>query len=800
MKRFYRAVALALLSILLVSSIALAAWTFKFPTIVQDTGGVSRTYYPVDLGYDAATLLSSGKIAANGLNTNMQVGSNNVAYMMDTTRVMAVVPSLGADSMTTVDLYTGYTPNQTSFDIVVGEGGYITTADDDDIELGASFDISLSGYFVTSAAMIGENILYKQDSFRVYVQAAGTIRAAILSAGDVEEKTVSGAVSSGAHILRIYTSGSTLSLGLDGVRIAHTHLDLSVTAGDTLYTTTGPLYASYGRVRHGFYGNGRYWVFWGKSNYVQYQSSVDGDTWTAPATAVSGLSTGSYWDSSDFITDGTYVYVAYRTGTVPGVANFRKGTLNTDGSITWIAGASVIGTIGGSITGMVPTIALDSNGDVYCAIYNPSDDFVYLDKLVTGSSTWVSATGFPKKSGLGPNGHIPGGQKSTWITPMASGRMYISSAEDGVADQKHGQVFNGTTFESYDHLATFMQQRFVSYGDIVYHLDGSGDDSTVAIRTYGIGWAAATNIGTPAGGSGANDRQSIGVDVSTGDVFVTRSVASSDIVYYKKYDMDSETWDANWTTLSDESTDKWLGYNELCYSSGAGSRMGCAYLTETLDAGDPIVKCAFINLNSNPVPDTANDYVLMDGNTMAYADYITFTVTGTEVLKYQPNTIVVDTALPDRDTADDSQDGVITWGANSDVTITYGLMEGGSGAPTSFSASTTTGFDPGTADMPTTWYGSCGNVVNLPFYESFYEVSVQTGQSVCDIYFLIMVGVAFGVLLLLTMTTRSALIGATGFNIALYAASSTGIIPMWIPFSTTIIQIGVLFLYKQVAY
>jgi hypothetical protein len=728
----------------------------------------------------------------------MQIGTTSAKFMLSTAKVMAVVPSLLGYSSQTLDLYTGYVPPISHFSVIVGEDGYITTSDHADLELGASFDITFEGYFDTSVGLIGENILYKQDSFRVYVQAAGNIRAAILSGGDAEDYTVDGAVASGVHILRVYTSGSTLSLGLDGVRIAHTHLTQSVTAGDTLTTLAGPLYigdtggGAGQRLHHSFYANGRHWIFWGKSNYVQYQSSADGDTWTAPATAVTGLD----WDYSysDFATDGTYVYMAYRASDI---GLFRKGTLNTDGSITWLAAASVISAI---TTGRSPTLALDSNGDLYCAIHSDADDFVYLDKLVTGSTTWVSATGFPKKSGLGPDGHIAGGQIYTWITPMSSGRMYVASAENGTTNKKHGQVFNGATFEAYDHLDSFFQRRFVSYGDTVYLIGGSGNDTTVAIRTYGIGWGAFTNIGTPAGGSGADDAASIGVDDSTGDVYVTRAVASSDIVYYKKYDADTETWDANWTALSDESVDKWLGGVEFYSYSGVGTRMGCAYLTETLDAGDPIVKCAFINLNANPVPDTANDYVMMEGNTVTYTDEIDFTINGTQVLLYQPITYLNGTTLPDR--AGTAQNGVITWGANTDIGIAYGEPESSSTTPSGFIPGSGEGtpFDPGDTSMPVTWFGDCSNVSNLPFYDGFYEVSVQTGQSVCDIYFLVMIGMAFGVFLLLAMSTRSALLGVIGFNIVLFAASSTSIVPMWIPFSILIVQIGIMYLYKQVAY
>lgn len=796
MRRFYRAIVLSFLSVLLISSVALAAWTFKFPTIVQDTSGASRTYYPVDLGYNAATLLSSGKIAANGLNTNMQVGGTDVAYMMDTTRVMAVVPTLGADAMATVDLYTGYTPNQTSFDVVVGEGGYITTADDDDIELGNSFDITLDGYFVTSAAFVGENILYKQDSFRIYVQAAGTIRAAILSAGDVEEKAVDGAVSTGSHVVRIYTSGSTLSFGLDGSRIAHTKLDSTLLTGQEVANSASTWRGEDDYVHHSFYASGRYWVFWGVYNHVYYQSSVDGVTWNGAAEAVSIDSI----DDSTFITDGTNVYMAYK---LYDDGFYRKGVCNSDGTITWGSLSAISSTT--DHLSRPAVLALDTDDNVYCAYVNNDDgDYVYLDKCIAPASTWVSADGFPKKSGLGG---FATSVTYTMITAMDDGRIYIGSMDNGTEYDEHGQMWTGAAWGSVEEIDNRWGDDLLSYNDTVYWLKASGYLSTstyVYTRTYGVGWDGGSDLSKPAGASTALG-SCMSVDDSSGDLYVFSTDGTNDKVYYKRYDADTSAWDVNWTELSDETTDTiYFATHDTHLDSfptvGNGSQVGVVFNTLTAGGGNKKWKYAAIILNDNPVPDTANDYVLMDGDTMPYASEISFDVAGTEVLLYKPNTIVVDTALPDRATADDSQDGVITWGSNSDITITYGLMEGGSGAPTPITPSDTAGFDPGEAAMPDAWFGTCTNASNLPFYDSFYEVSTQTGQSVCDIYFLIMVGVAFGTFLLLTMTTRSALIGVTGFNIILYAASSTGMVPMWIPFATTVVQVGVMFLYKQVAY
>jgi hypothetical protein len=171
-----------------------------------------------------------------------------------------------------------------------------------------------------------------------------------------------------------------------------------------------------------------------------------------------------------------------------------------------------------------------------------------------------------------------------------------------------------------------------------------------------------------------------------------------------------------------------------------------------------------------------------------------------DVLWYEPNTMIIGTTLPDRQGA--TQNGTITWGANSDITITYGEPENSSSTPTGFipGGGAHTPFSPGDSPLPATWFGGCGGASNLPFYDSFYEVSTQTGQSVCDIYFLAMIGTAFGAFLILAMTTRSALLGVVGLNVVLFAGSTTGIVPMWIPFSILIVQIGIMYLYRQVAY
>ena len=74
MRRIIRTAILSFLSLVIVSSLVFAAtWEYKFPVTVQDVSGATRTQYPVLMGYTGQTFIDSGKINANGLDTNMQI-------------------------------------------------------------------------------------------------------------------------------------------------------------------------------------------------------------------------------------------------------------------------------------------------------------------------------------------------------------------------------------------------------------------------------------------------------------------------------------------------------------------------------------------------------------------------------------------------------------------------------------------------------------------------------------------------------------------------------------------------------
>ena len=176
-------ISLALL--LIFSSVVYAAtWEFKYPVYVGDSSSANRTYYPVNLkggsgGISGDSLYAADKILVTGLDTNVQVGDTSIKYMIADDRVMAVIPFLPANGTQTVNLFTGYSPNQTTFPIITGDGGYITTLDAAALELGNNFEVEQNGYIDTSVGGLDYDLFIKGLNFKTWVSSVGVVSSGI---------------------------------------------------------------------------------------------------------------------------------------------------------------------------------------------------------------------------------------------------------------------------------------------------------------------------------------------------------------------------------------------------------------------------------------------------------------------------------------------------------------------------------------------------------------------------------------------------------------------------------------------
>ena len=151
--------------------------------------------------------------------------------------------------------------------------------------------------------------------------------------------------------------------------------------------------------------------------------------------------------------------------------------------------------------------------------------------------------------------------------------------------------------------------------------------------------------------------------------------------------------------------------------TGVSSGVGTLSLSETTAAGGTLtlswtpsggsVNTSTIT-NAGSVPDTANNWIIDQNNVMPYMTSYTYTVGGTEKIKYQPNTIVITTALVNLDSAG-AYPGVITFGSNpAGIAVAIGPLT------TVSSGSSVSGGSSGSSSYAPASSGSQTNAEQLP--------------------------------------------------------------------------------------
>jgi len=150
------------------------------------------------------------------------------------------------------------------------------------------------------------------------------------------------------------------------------------------------------------FANDLWWVFYfynsdgGTRGDVVYRTSSDGASWSDATTLDFLTDVYSSGAGLDIYADGTTLHLAWFYCIDDKVEIYRRGTLNSDGSISWDADAQEIFTMTDS--GGDPVVCVDSKGYPYIAyIYQngTSDYHSYVLKSSTTDGTWVNDTGFP---------------------------------------------------------------------------------------------------------------------------------------------------------------------------------------------------------------------------------------------------------------------------------------------------------------------------------------------------------------------------------------------------------------------
>lgn len=323
--------------------------------------------------------------------------------------------------------------------------------------------------------------------------------------------------------------------------------------------------------RKAFFAHNKYWVFWGEAE-TYYKTSTDGLTWSTANDVCPG--------SGEFFSlwfDGTYVHYVRSTGIPTESILYRRGTPNSDGSITWSAPEQTV--ISTTTQLHEPFISVDSEGYPWIGYrWGDSDKWPNCTKSSLNNGTWQTAQGFPYQLftlSAWPNWAVS-------IVPLTQQKMYAVYLNQGAV---RGKLWNGTAFENEELIANAIisgRTRFahsvVTKDNYVYlvflNATATNGDILFFSRTYGVGWSEKEVVQPSASSSSF---PVLSINMSDGDLYCFW--ANNDVIYYKNYTLGS--WNPNAATWVAE-TNLYEETLSCSYQTG-GSRIEVIWVNGTID-------------------------------------------------------------------------------------------------------------------------------------------------------------------------------------------------------------------------
>jgi hypothetical protein len=316
-----------------------------------------------------------------------------------------------------------------------------------------------------------------------------------------------------------------------------------------------------------FYMATRYWVFYTDGTNFGYRTSTDGSSWsdfTALKAEDEGHRFGLHFD-------GTYIHYVFCDSGSGSDVLYRRGTPQTNGTITWSAVEQTAYATPAGDSVMYPLVTVDSNGYPWVSFSYWANGYPNLpvDGVITKSDTndgtWSTDASFPytiydDASNQPP---IPVG------VPLTGGKMYWGYCKDTVADNTYGKLYNSGWGDEESISGTNVGGTafdLVADGDDVYYigLKTTGTKVLWNKRTYGVGWGSETDTELD------TDAYLTIVKCTDGVVLLYEQ---GDKVYYK-------TLTGSATEIVDESSDG-MASNQGLQGGVNGNEVIIAYTSET---------------------------------------------------------------------------------------------------------------------------------------------------------------------------------------------------------------------------
>ena len=290
--------------------------------------------------------------------------------------------------------------------------------------------------------------------------------------------------------------------------------------------------------------NGLFWVFYNDGTNWGWKSSSNGQTWSSQSTFTSSVPPPQPGTNDlGFYCSGTSVYYAGGTQSLDTHFYYDTGTLNADGTITWVGPESAIATLGNHVG--YTSITLDTSNNVWVALQsqNTGGGGPYYNEVWELTSAWGSSLTLTFASVL----PIP------QIVPLTSGKMALIYGTGHMAigtETLTGATWTaGPSTSASNYFPQFSTA--VTIGDTVEYC--ASDQSNVYYLTYAYGgasWSSPTTIASALACSATTD----GVSV-LGLFYVT----SPTTMTYSQSNNGGSTFASQVTVSNAESSVGWVG-------------------------------------------------------------------------------------------------------------------------------------------------------------------------------------------------------------------------------------------------
>ncbi len=661
-----------LFTLLVIALVALPVLAVVYTSNFTVTTTANLGVTPLSLSNNNTLLASNNFTLPSGLDVLINQGTTSIPRLLADNKTLFVAPflSVGTNSF---EYITGQTPTS-SFPIITGLGGYITTPYNAALKPGGNFTFESGGWIDTTAGA-GKNLIYNPGGF----------------------------ISAPSPIQSSNVTSSILATSVNQTQNVFNGGD-AIDAAD--YTRVGQRYDAFsGHITNFGVALAKGGAPTGTANITIRRVSDDALFGLIGSIDVSTLDVVNawYWYPCDvLIADNQSIRIAveYSGGDAGNYISAHYQSTNQ------VASANYTRYSGGAWS--------DQAGDLrYQLIWEPITASVTITGVSSGDKTitTTSDTMFIYQAVNGvPNANIPVLNPNMYAPLWTTNESGMTFNTAGTSQYPVSLSTDAPTWGATGYTFAIAGNQFINSDNVV--ADGKlGNAFTIAAWVKMSAWtqdmgfvgSSDKNLGTSYGGLEfltASKRLIYRANQVTGNAVFSTGTYDTDTNWHylvvtvdadghiNNFLIDNVAQGNNSTATADLSLHTHMYFGRLPYQASSINQLGGIIGEVWLYTRELTLPECTQNYNQTiwkyngttnpnyavvvglPVPSNTNNWTHMYNNSMLYADNISMSINGTQRLLYKPNAIILGTDLPDRQ---GTQNGIITWGSNLSTCNVSGL-------------------------------------------------------------------------------------------------------------------------------